>query len=797
MPSRTSFVPSFLLATVIVSSATLACGGGGGTPATPSLSEVGDTPAKQVRVLELPGRPRTILVARHGDPSAAVAVAFAPGGIDGAAVAARLEADLAKAGLGPLLVHLDDSGGYVSALTRTPDDAGNAIAVVSESLTRAATDMPSGKRDSTGSPIPTAGPAASTLPSGASCAAAFSDGPRIPSANAKGGERSRASGGLAGLGPQTAWIRFAAVGSPDYLDAVREAVNALDPWPAGTLAVPPWPASDRFAAVPAVAGAPGLAVALRLPSAGAAMGAAQQLGAPDSPLAIQLGALGRGWQLDAVVAEASIEGGCLLVELTPKAHQVGPNHAEIARAARLTAEEAQKLAEEQAESTWAFAESVLRNSDPRGAAASASWQSLSTSTDEPVRYSIEWRAEDDRDVSGAALERMFNDIGEQWERPSIDAAVREEPGQAELWVLLASPCGTSFEGSTDAGLGALAVSTAARASRDDTTLEPWIAPDGLGIVAHAARRATDESLGQLAHRVGKALASALVRRASPEWAFMDARTATLTLLGTRPSPGFWASLEALSPGHPSWLLPEGTPEALVNADLPRAHARLRTLLGGPLRVAVLANGGSEQVPHLLDTLEEWLRPLRDARRPCPASPAPALPIWGLTRLEAAASEEQATYVGVTLPTFGAALGDEARWTAWLLNRAGGWLSTVLEESELAATARATLLGGPRAAALIVEIRATPEAREAAVMHVRGLFARLYAGAVRETEAAAAQQHFAAAHLLNDLDPRHRLVSRWRSPDPGGSPISIEDLRRFHAQAFAPGHVAVVELAVEP
>src|SRR5204863_9404204 len=85
----------------------------------------------------------------------------------------------------------------------------------------------------------------------------------------------------------------------------------------------------------------------------------------------------------------------------------------------------------------------------------------------------------------------------------LESRNRTEPGQGTVWVLLASPCGTLSEGMTDAGVSALFVTAASKSaskSNEDIALEPWIAPDGIGILGHAVRPVSDARVGELVAR---------------------------------------------------------------------------------------------------------------------------------------------------------------------------------------------------------------------------------------------------------------------------------------------------------
>lgn len=782
------------------------CGSINGATTAPTLSEIGMSPSQQLHELELGGRPPAVLVSRHGDPAGAVAIAFAApddGPAQAQAVVDLLAARLEAAGYGPLTASLLSGGGYVAVLAKTPDDTESII----EAIDRALRDVVTGREpwlddfgrrqqtvrnavDSAGHAVTSNTCSAAPNPTQASLVASS---PRSKAALQRlNAWRSAAR--------QSSRARLAILGGPKHLAAAEGAIESLEPWPAGILPSPTWPKSSGFAVAPASGGPSRLSIAVRLPAAGPTVDVARVLGAPESPLAIQLGALGHGWRIETLSGEAELLGGCLHLELRPDAHHAGVAPTEVARAARLVVAEVERAATLATEKPRASATAILRTEDPRRAAAAAAWRALSRPVDEPLRAGITWQSDEDGDASSQDLERAFGQFDAYWKASSLEAKVRQEPGQGELWVLLASPCGTAAEGRLNAGLGALALSAVARANdgQRGVAFEPWVAADGLGLVAHATRLDDSETPEQLAIRVADALGKALVAREPASRAFLEAQHASMALLGPHPRPGYWSLLDSLAPEHPSWLLPEGTWDTLANADAAHAATRLRMLLSGPLRVASLTNGEASQSEIVEATLARWLRPVRAEPRQCPASPAAPPPRWGLTRLNVAELTEHAThYVGIALPTYDAPLDSEARYTAWLLNRSGGWLDRALARSHLASWAKAHLLGGPKAAALVVELAALPEQRQTAVMQVRALFGRLAAGAVTDSDVAAATRYFEDAELLAALDPRFRIVRLWRRQPETKPKVTLEDLRMFHRQVFAAGRAVVIELAREP
>jgi hypothetical protein len=358
-----------------------------------------------------------------------------------------------------------------------------------------------------------------------------------------------------------------------------------------------------------------------------------------------------------------------------------------------------------------------------------------------------------------------------------------EAGQGELWLLLASPCGTASEGEDDAGLGALVVRTlAAKQASSEVAIEPWVHGDGIGLLAHGPRLG-NESPTTHAERIASALSRALVaaRITGPELA--HARASLLEEIGPEPAPGYWLALGAAAPGHPSWLEPRGTWQALSDATMHEAEARRRALLAGPLRLAAIANMTGDQVKVAATTLHRWLRPQRDRLQGCPkVALRRAQP--GAITIETSGEPDADAYVIVPFASVSPAL----EWTVFLLNRSGGFLERGLRIPALA-SARAVPLGSRRAGALLIELRALEAEPEAAVAQTRALLARLAKGTVSAEELAAARRSFEELSLARSLEPRQRIVDLWRGMPPGRLPTQPE-LLALTRQLGSERHIVV-------
>jgi hypothetical protein len=274
-----------------------------------------------------------------------------------------------------------------------------------------------------------------------------------------------------------------------------------------------------------------------------------------------------------------------------------------------------------------------------------------------------------------------------------------------------------------------------------------------------------------------------------------ARTRLVEGIGPKPRPAFWAALDAVLPDHPSWLEPRGSFEALSEAAAASADARRRALAQGPLRLAVLSNASAEQPAVVARSAERWLRAARTDGGRCPApsrSPGRA----GEITLEASSNDagDASGYLAMPVTLDDVWPNREAEWTVFLLNRANGWLDQALRAAGTTASASARLYGGVRAAALLVEVRATDGKTREALLEVRHALERLARGAATERELEAARASFDEDEKLAALEPRRRVVDLWRGSRSRAADLA--SLRRFHAR-LRPDSAALVVVKQRP
>lgn len=712
------------------------------------------------------GRPRLTLLEREGDPVGAVALAVTHerGWWASEALAQLLQRRLSAALRADSDVQVSALGVVWALRAGRPEELERALG---EALRALATPLRAGPALT----VLTPGPPSEAERRLVDCSAeAPTAAGRVRTLGVPEVERLRESAATATT------LSVAVVGGRAFLEAGRRAVERLPVLARGASPAVPWPRADGAWVSPG--GERSLSLAWRVPEPGAAVKAVQALG--QAPWTDRLTAIAPGWQLAEARTVTHRQGACVKLTLTAG----GGAEASIDQAARLTlvaeAELQRALRVAASEPSQALLDAAAaRAPDPRDAARRAAWFALSApAAGEPLRRAAVLREPEGPLATDAAFTQALQVAERARAAPFIERAQRVERGQGELWVLLAGRCGTLPEGTASAGLTGLALRALAPRS-GDVVIEPWASVDGAGLLAHAAPLGARETPEQLAERVGARLGRVLASaRLSPE-SVLRARSELLEELSPGQRAGYDAILDALVPGHGSWLDPRGNLLSIGGASAPALEATRRALVSGPLKIAVLANHDARQAELAAKSAEQWLWPLRDPGRGCPAPSVPeATAGQRSVRTRDAAGLEPEVVVGVRLDA-----GPHEEWvseaTVWLLNREGGWLSRALSGY---GAARAYALGGAAARALVIELRATTDV-ERAKGQLRALLARLSEGAVEAKDYAAAVRALAQARATLELDPRRRIVQLWRRQVAPPTP-SLEEYRRA-LRALAP------------
>ena len=577
---------------------------------------------------------------------------------------------------------------------------------------------------------------------------------------------------------------FAALGSSNFVNAAADALEDVPSWPSGDAPEDPWPAND-VADADSAEGARRLSIALRMPDADAALASLRTLTASRAPLAARLRTFLPGFSLERVAFQARPRGACLRVDLSLPEGDPGVTPKEAALAVSLVSEEARAGALSPPRS---LEENIIEPNDPRQAAARAAWRALTGRSEAgPERRAVAVSVHPAERPAFEGFESALRELETKPQRAPLETRVRAEPGQSELWVLVGSPCGTLGESNDNAGQSALALTMAAHETSAEVELEPWITPDAVGLLAHSPRLAL-ESAAEQAERVARALARALSERSGAGDALAIAQGELFSAVGGAPRPGYARLLDALAPEHNAWLEPRGTWASLAQANRDSVAARGREILHGPLRVAVLANEDEAQAATATRALDRWFSPWRDDVRRCQTSAERAARSGELSLTVPDTGNPESAYLGLPFPSRLKFEREAEAFTA-LLNAPRGPLASALSAEHINASARASIIGGGRAAALVIEIHASDDEARKATLEVRRALDRFVVGQLSNDDLAAAQRTAAQRGLGASLDPRRRIVDLWR----GGaaeSALSRTSLRAFQAALSAAPQVVV-------
>ncbi|HEY8042072.1 MAG TPA: hypothetical protein VIF15_19850 [Polyangiaceae bacterium] len=797
----------------MVTLASGACGGarGSGHAAAP--------PAAGTRVTG-EGRPSLAVVLREGDARGALAVAvttegIAPerGAVPGVALAALVEARLAARGVSEVSAVGGWGGWRLRVLfpSASPGETAKVVdGVRAAMLTPIVADEPAlaavarkvaalGRR-----PL-----ADRVLVDVAECTGeAYGTGGDAPPGTGELETWRRAAHGLGR-------VAIATAGDGAFADQAATALARAPVWPAAAPArTTPGVAADARAVVYDGSGeiAPGgarVVVTARTARPEQAVAAAPALGDPRGPLASRLAALDAPARVTSVVATAHGDGGCVAATLELAARDLAADApARIATAAALARQElAVELGDAVATPDLGRV-LATRAADPRDAAERAAWWGLAGrrgGPDQEPRLALTVGVSATRDAGGpgvaAAADAIRAEIDRAtiaWHAPVVETRTHVEHGQGEAWVLLASTCGTVGESSSDAGSGAvMATAAAAQASGDagDARVEPFVASDGVGVLAHGPARA-GESPAAHARRLADLAARAFAADALSAEGVDRARSSLLARVGDLDVRALGALGGALAPGHPSWIEPLGTTFGLASASGDAVALRVSSSRSGPLRVAVLADVDQAQAEVAARAVDRWI-----ARRPGEVRACPPLATSsrrsGTYAVDLPAGAPSEVLLAVPLPPDDDAARSAATWLAAVLDGGDGLLARALgpthpdaADAALARAWSAAVVGAPRSPALVLRIVADDASLDGAVAQTRALLDRLRQGALREDDRARAASSLARASLAVSLDPRARTIELWRG-DPASPAPSLDALRAFAASMLRDDALVIV------
>ncbi len=789
---------------------------GAGPAVSPAATVV--MPADEVHLA--PNRPPLALVPREGDPSAALAIAVSTEGLlaSRAPEVTLAVASLVEERLRPVWPALESRPGFEGFELRglVTEQAVDALVMAIDRAMQgpaSPTELELVRRKlATLAKKPLPDPALREL------------------ARCRGEVFSLSRGAELSLADLEAWragasaigrVAFAVVGSPEIMRRTAAAVSRMNVWPTAS-------GANRTVSTTSTSSngttdlveAPGLVpsrvarahVILRSTDAARAVAGARALGAPASPLIARLGGLDGAPRIEEISGTAGLAGGCVSVSLDFGTVDLAAP-ATISRLSTALALVGQEAVEQLAETgpSPALGRTLARQAaDPREAAERAAWWTLLATSGTPDKSVVAREEAGPRAVvvygpakdkptppeAAKNLDAAVRAVATAFQKPVVTSKARVERGQAELWMLFASPCGTAAEVAADAGLASAFARASveapllAGAGAGSVVLEPWIGPDAIGVIAHAPALAEEQPAAH-ARRVADAAARAFAANPIDERAAARVRAALRAHVNDPRPRALFTLAEAIAPGHPSWLVPEGNPDSLARVSVASLVARAAALREGPLRVAVLANVDDAQATSAARAVDRWITRRPEGVRACPMPNAAAAPRAGVYAVEAVGAHE----AYLALPIGDAAQRKSAEWIAEALDGEGGLLSSVVIGGGLARGARARVVGGAAASALVVHVASTEGALDSAVAQVRALLERLRQGALTEAELAQAASRRVSREARASLDPRARLAALFSDKVASSTPPSLASLTTA-AQSFLRDEALIV-VALRP
>jgi hypothetical protein len=774
----------------------------------------------------LAGRPPLVVVQREGDPAPALAAAVAVEGPAGASEALAALVDGRLAGALPRAGVTADRLGYrVRTLIEGEADADGALKALRRALAE-----PVRPDELPGVLERVRGRRGRVLDDEAAVALARCTG----EARYVASELAELESALAAPAALEGWRRrahavgslaFGVTGPERFVKRIDKLLAASPPWPSAAPPGDAWPAAAEPEALvrQGRASVVRIDVAFRLDDRRLAASVAEELGARPSSLVARLRASSQPFALREVRVSARPAGACLALtaegEYAPTSEANLPE--EAGAAAGLLRHEIGALLRTVRADAGAMPRQIRALGDAREAAEAAAWVALSADGPRGAReattavLTLPKGAEaGQRDASaralpkgaegaaraapsdeagqGSELARRFGDASARalaaWARPAIEVRGAVERGQGELWALLASPCPIA-ESMSEAGttaLGATAVTLAAP-REGGVSVEPWVSAEGAGVLAHAPF-AANESPAALAERVATAAARALVDVEPRPDDVTRARSLLLARLEERDEPVRGVLAEQLLPSHAAAWFPWGLAGALGRVGPEGVRVRWRRLATGPLRLAILAGGGPEQVRAAGLAVERWAARGEGAAR-CPPraeTPAPGTGRYATTALGARGARAYVTLpIEAPTPAARAAL----RATLTLLGPEGGLLARTLGNT--GARGEVFLVGVEPKPELVVELRGGEEALEGAVTQVRALFERLRRGAVAPADLERVRGPLGAAWAEARSAPKRRLVDLWRGAADEPTEPTLEAWKHWLGAGFFDDRAAVV------
>lgn len=608
-------------------------------------------------------------------------------------------------------------------------------------------------------------------------------------------------------------VGFAFVGTGDAAKRAANGLGKMAPWSASTKVEASAPSPLPSTALVESAGLLGprearAHVYLHAADATRAVAAARDLGATSSPLSARLSGLDGAPRVDEITGTAALAGGCIAISLDFGAVDLAApsSTSRIATAIALVEQELAHALADSGDASRVGRAIAREAADPREAAERAAWWTLIAAAthrdpvvpreNAPPRAVVVYGTPKDKSAFVAAdAERSLQAATERaaaaLDKPVITARSRVEAGQSELWMLLASACGTGAEVVADSGLAAaFARASANSGATPDVTLEPWTVPDAIGVVAHGPALPNETPAVQ-ARRIADVAARAFAADPIDERAVARVRATLRPRLADPRARALFVLGDAIAPGHPSWLVADGNPDAMARVSVASLAARAAALREGPLRAAVIANVDEAQANAAVRAADRWIARRPEGVRACPTPNSSSAPKPGTYSVDAPGMYE--AYLAFPILDPSPAGRNDAEAIADALDGDGGLLGTALVSAGLARTATARVMGGPYAAALVINIASTEAGLDGAVAQTRALLDRIRKGALTDADVTQGSMRRNLREQRANADPRARLSGLFTGRAPATPVVTAAALATSAAKLLTEDAMIVVAM----
>ncbi|HEY5955185.1 MAG TPA: hypothetical protein VIV60_01480 [Polyangiaceae bacterium] len=599
------------------------------------------------------------------------------------------------------------------------------------------------------------------------------------------------------------------VGERSVLEAAELAIRSLPSWPRKDTVSREGPSGDHVVFSTSSKQDARLRITWRLPTYAMALAAEREIAAPSATLAQSLDAMPSSMHVECVRALPLTSGSELELSIRPQTQATSVTIEELVTAARVAVNELGLFNSSSADELALLA--TVEQPNSKWAAETAAWLSLSnTNSTSSDRFDVDIQLGSDLSKSSLVLahQRTLADTLRRAPASNSLPTVRvAEEGQGSVSALIASPCAAWSEPIRSVGATALSIRVLAAKKHDfmGIDLEPWITPEGIGLIGRARRTSPTETSEHLATRLGDTLGRALTAWQLDSSEVWSIRHDALLRLGASPRPALWQAIGTIAGHSPALVLPDGTFASIQGVSQSELSERRLRLLHMPLRLAVIENSRvipadaeASQGNAVRAALWRWLAPYRNEVEQCPAV-ADSSSESGESRIDARQldPDDAAITVAALLPVSDAR--DEAHAAVLLSVLAGqnGWLVTRLREMNVPGTVDARIVGGSRRRGIVLVVGTTAPSVDAAVRIVRSSIQNLGTGTLDDPVSIERSiRTFVQSNQTRRVDPRARLEDVWLGRDHERR-IDARSFGEYLKRAFLPCHLYIVRSESAP